>query len=151
MQYKHTAPGSNVLRRDALSHFVEINTKFMSSQPPGLPCPYTAQDRHCFGFASGAGSVGIHPSTRISRLLVSLRAVRGGLRPRGRGLGSTSALPARGSAPRRINTFIRFYRSALTSSDACDGFSRCVPLPPGRPEPLGHGRPPAFLMVWAGR
>lgn len=33
VQYKHTSPGSNVLRRDALSHFVEINTKFMSSQP----------------------------------------------------------------------------------------------------------------------
>lgn len=33
VQYKHTGPGSNILRRDALSHFVEINTKFISSQP----------------------------------------------------------------------------------------------------------------------
>lgn len=32
MHYKHTSPGSGVLCRNALSHFVEINTKLMLSQ-----------------------------------------------------------------------------------------------------------------------
>lgn len=66
VQYKHTSLGSGVLRRNALSHFVEINTKFMLSQI----WVRLAHIRPTISAAStllqGPGGVGIHPSAPVS-------------------------------------------------------------------------------------
>lgn len=147
-QNKHTSPGSNVLRRDALSHFVEINTKFMSSQPRVCLAHIRPRTSRALALLQELGAWGSIPA---QGLLVSVGAVLGGLRPGHRRIGvPQGGVRARWDGARASVPFIRSSRSALRRSNACDAFSRCVLLPPGRPGPLGNRRPPASLRVWVG-
>ena len=66
VQHKHTSPGSSVLRRNALSHFVEINTKFMLSQIRVCLAHIRPTISVALALLQGLAGVGIHPSARVS-------------------------------------------------------------------------------------
>lgn len=106
VQYKHTSLGSGVLRRNALSHFVEINTKFMLSQIWVLLAHIRPTISAASTLLQGPGGVGIHPSARVSgaagecqgRAWVSVPCM--GICALGAGgLGSIPAPQARGPGP----------------------------------------------------
>lgn len=65
VQHKHTSLGSGMLRRSALSHFVEINIKFILSQIWVCLSHIRPTISAASALLQGPGGVGIHPSARV--------------------------------------------------------------------------------------